>query len=120
MWRKFVFNITPLKSRRKQLRNRLTETERILWSILQNNGLGYKFIRQYSVEGYVLDFYCPEKKLAIELDGEVHTRNDREKYDIHRTKWLSAYGIKVFRFWNWEIKENLTKVLKEIKQILNT
>ncbi len=116
MWRKFVFNINPLKNRRQQLRNRATEAERILWSCLKKNILKYKFIRQYSVEGYVVDFYCPEKRLAIELDGEQHKQNI--EYDAYRTKLLEAYGIKVIRFWNDEVKDSLTKVLHKIELAL--
>ncbi len=116
MWRRFVYNITPLKNRRKQLRNRATEAEKILWSCLKNNTLKHKFIRQYSVEGYVVDFYCPEKRLAVELDGEQHKQS--YKYDSIRTELLKAYGIKIIRFWNWEVKENLTKVLHQIELAL--
>lgn len=112
MWRRFVYNINPLKNRRQQLRNRATEEERILWSCLKRNTLKHKFIRQYSVEGYVIDFYCPEKRLAIELDGEQHRQNI--EYDLYRTKLLNAYGIKVIRFWNNEVKDGLTKVLHQI------
>ncbi len=116
MWRRFVYNITPLKDRRKQLRNRATEAEKILWSCLKNDNLKHKFIRQYSVEGYVVDFYCPDSRLAIELDGEQHKNN--VEYDEYRTRLLNAWGIKLIRFWNWEIKENLTQVLKKIELAL--
>lgn len=116
MWRRFVYNINPLKNRRQQLRNRATEEERILWSCLKKNTLKHKFIRQYSVEGYVIDFYCPEKRLAIELDGEQHRQN--YEYDSIRTRLFEAYGIKVIRFWNWEVKDRLTKVLYQIELAL--
>ncbi len=116
MWRRFVFNINSLKNRRQQLRNRATEAERILWSCLKKNTLKHKFIRQYSVEGYVVDFYCPEKRLAIELDGEQHKQN--LEYDLIRTRLLNAYGIKVIRFWNNEVKDGLTKVLSKIQLAL--
>lgn len=116
MWRRFVYNINPLKNRRKQLRNRATEEERILWSCLKKNTLKYKFIRQYSVEGYVIDFYCPEKRLTIELDGEQHLQS--REYDLNRTKILNAYGIRVIRFWNHEVKDGLTKVLHQIELAL--
>jgi 5-methyltetrahydrofolate--homocysteine methyltransferase len=116
--KRFVFNSTPLKPRRKQLRNRATETEKILWSCIKNDGLGYKFIRQYSIEGYVVDFYCPEKRLAVELDGEIHLKTDQKKYDVYRTRLLGAYKIKLIRFWNWEVKSQLTRVLKQIKLAL--
>jgi len=100
------------------LRNRATDAEKILWSCLKNDTIGFKFIRQYSVEGYVVDFYCPEKKLAIELDGDIHNRIEQRKYDNYRTRLLNAYGIRLIRFWNWEVKNNLTKVIREIKLVL--
>lgn len=116
MRRRLVFNTPSLKPRRKQLRNRATEAEKILWSCLKKNILKHKFIRQYSVEGYVVDFYCPDKRLAIELDGEQHKSS--VEYDSYRTKLLNAWGIKLIRFWNWEVKDNLTKVLKKIELVL--
>jgi very-short-patch-repair endonuclease len=116
--RKLVFNSPSLKPRRKQLRNRATEAEKILWSCLKNEGLGHKFIRQYSVEGYVVDFYCPEKRLAVELDGEIHIKQDQIEYDKYRTRLVNAWGIKIVRFWNWEVKTQLTQVLHKIEKTL--
>ena len=116
MRRRLVFNAPPLKPRRKQLRNRATEAEKILWSCLKKNTLKHKFIRQYSVEGYVVDFYCPDSRLAIELDGEQHKNN--VEYDTYRTKLLNAWGIKLIRFWNWEVKSGLTQVLRKIELAL--
>ena len=98
------------------MRNRATEAEKILWSCLKKNILKHKFIRQYSVEGYVVDFYCPNKRLAIELDGEQHKNN--VEYDLYRTRLLNAWGIKLVRFWNWEVKKSLTEVLHKIKLAL--
>jgi len=62
-------------NRRRKLRGDSTESENILWSALRNNKLGVKFRRQYSVEGYVVDFYGPEKRLAIEIEGSIHDKN---------------------------------------------
>jgi very-short-patch-repair endonuclease len=116
--RRQIFNSTSLKPRRKQLRNRATDTEKILWSCIKNSNLGFKFVRQYSVEGYVIDFYCPQKRLAIELDGGVHQLHSQQIYDHYRTKLLNAWGIKLIRFHNEDIKNNLTQCLKAIKQHL--
>lgn len=116
MRRQLVFNAPPLKNRRKQLRNRATEAERILWSCLKKNILKQKFIRQYSVQGYVVDFYCPAVRLAIELDGEQHKSS--VEYDSYRTKLLKAWGINLIRFWNWEVKSGLTQVLHKIELAL--
>lgn len=118
MWRRFVFNNVNLKNRRQKLRRDSTDTEKILWYRIRNNKLGFKFFRQYSVEGYVLDFYCPEKKLAIEIDGGYHQKPDAKTYDLYRTKYIEAYGIKVIRFWNNDIETNLNKVLIDIKNVI--
>lgn len=115
MRRRYIFNATSLKQRRKELRNHATEAEKILWSCLKNGTLGYKFIRQYSIEGYVVDFYCPRVKLAIEIDGGIHRNLEQKNYDQYRTKLLNAWGIKLIRFWNWEVKNNLSQVLNKIK-----
>ena len=83
---------------------------------MKNSRLGFKFRRQHSVTFYILDFYCPEKKLAIELDGEQHKQN--YKYDSYRTRYLGAFNIKVIRFWNWEVQSNLDKVVDQIRKEL--
>ena len=71
--RKKVNNLPYLKTFRKELRNNLTPAEAKFWKIVQNKNLeGRKFRRQHSVGNYILDFYCPSEKLAVELDGEVH------------------------------------------------
>ena len=78
MWREFIYNSSNLKPRRRQLRNRATETEVLLWNKLRRRQLGFKFVRQYSVSGYVIDFYAPQIRLAIELDGEYHLNVNQE------------------------------------------
>jgi very-short-patch-repair endonuclease len=105
---------------RKQLRNNLSPAEITLWLQLKGKKLnGKKFRRQYGVEQYVLDFYCPENKLGIELDGATHDNPESFDYDAKRTRVISAYGIKVLRFTNKEVKENLEGVLEEIKKNLH-
>ena len=109
------FNRTELKERRRELRRNETQAERVLWQELRSKKLGCKFYRQYSVEYYVLDFYCPKFYLAIELDGGHHDNSDIKEADKVRTAYLRGYGIKVVRFKNMEVLENLTHVLNEIK-----
>lgn len=115
---KFHFNSPTLKNRRKQLRNNSTETENIFWQRLRNDRLGFKFFRQYSIDGYVVDFYCPERRLAIEIDGGYHLVLGAKKYDSYRTRYLEAYNIKVVRFWNSDVKNNIKEVLADIKELL--
>ncbi len=111
-----IFNKKSLKPRRRSLRRRSTETERILWSRLRRRQFhGLKFFRQYSVENYILDFYCPKKKVAIELDGFHHYQPEQWAYDERRTKWISQFGITVVRYPNNVIKENLEGVWVDLE-----
>jgi len=81
-----------------------------------------KFFRQYSLVPYILDFYCPEKKLAVELDGGQHNQPDGREYDAARTIYLNANGIEVMRFWNNEVLGNMDGVLTglELKAVSRT
>ncbi|MBI4743473.1 MAG: endonuclease domain-containing protein [Actinobacteria bacterium] len=96
--------------------------EVILWSRLKSRQLGgYKFRRQYSVEYFVIDFYCPELKLAIEVDGDSHYTEKAGSSDKDRQIKIESFGIKILRFNNKEIYKNLDgvllKILEQIKQI---
>lgn len=73
--------------------------------------MGFKFRRQHSIGKYIVDFYCPERKLIIELDGSQHIDNP---YDTERTRYLNKLGFKVLRFWDNEINNNLESVLMKI------
>lgn len=106
------YNILKLKGRRVGLRTNQTTQEIILWSKIRREQLGVKFRRQYSVGPYILDFYCPEKKMAIELDGSQHLEN--KDYDIERSDYLTVLGIKVVRFWNNEVNANIDGVVQKI------
>jgi very-short-patch-repair endonuclease len=115
-----LHNRPALKSRRKELRNNSTPAEKLLWGILQHSNLGsYKFRRQHSVGAYILDFYCPSEKLAIELDGDSHFTDEAIEYDRERTAYLNALNIKVVRFLNTDVYDNLDvvceRILEEIK-----
>jgi very-short-patch-repair endonuclease len=75
---------------------------------------GFKFRRQYSVNQYVVDFYCPELKLAIEIDGDSHFNDISEKYDKERQKSIESFGIRFLRFTNIDIYDNIDGVLQTI------
>jgi len=109
----FQYNDPKFKPRRKELRHNETEEEKILWKSLRRKNLGFKFSRQYSAGPYILDFYCSEKRICIELDGSQHL--DNKEYDKERDNYLLMNDIKVFRFWNGEINGNINEVLKKIK-----
>jgi len=113
-------NRPELKFRRKELRNNSTPAEIKLWSMLQHSNLGgNKFRRQHSVGAYILDFYCPSEKLAVELDGDSHFTDEAIEYDRERTAYLNALNIKVLRFLNTDVYDNLNvvgeRILEEIK-----
>lgn len=112
---KLIHNNEVLKERRKELRKNQTKTEEILWFELRHEKLGYKFKRQHSIGGYILDFYCPQKKLIIELDGEVHNTKEAKKYDEVRDKHFKELGYKTLRFKNEEVKNNVEYVLEKTK-----
>jgi len=110
-------NLKHLRSNRKRLRNNLTPAEASLWKLLQGKQLGgNKFRRQHSVGNYILDFYCPAEKLAIELDGAGHYTEEGLIKDEIRTQFLNAFGIKVLRFENKLVFEKTELVLEEISR----
>jgi very-short-patch-repair endonuclease len=102
-----------------ELRHAETEAEKKLWALLRNRQLsGKKFRRQHVLANYILDFYCHECKLAIELDGNVHLKKEQRQYDAARTTVLNEYGIKVIRFWNNDVLHKAEKVLEKIGDCL--
>lgn len=115
-----VYNRTSEKEKRRRLRNNMTEPEIILWSRLKSRQLsGFKFRRQYSVGPFVLDFYCPEKKLAIEVDGGGHFSDEGVEYDRMRQSVIEQFGIHFLRFTNADVVKNLYGVLTVIDDELN-
>ena len=111
-----TFNRKYLKQKRKELRNNPTQAEAFLWGHLKGSQLGgRKFRRQASIKSFIVDFYCPEEKLAVELDGDLHLDEEVKKYDEGRTKKIKEEGIKLIRFENQEVLLNLNSVLSEIK-----
>lgn len=99
----------------KQLRTQLTDCERLLWRQLRNRGLaGMKFRRQHPQPPYVLDFYCAELKLVVELDGGQHYDDAGRERDRRRTRYLQSEGLEVVRFSNLDVLQNLDGVVTEI------
>ena len=105
---------------RRELRQEQTRVELLLWKRLKAGRLnGHKFYRQFGIGHCILDFYCHEKRLAIELDGGQHADSEHREYDEQRTTFLNAQGIKVIRFWNNEVMENIEGVCERIEEYLN-
>ncbi|RRV25550.1 endonuclease domain-containing protein [Stutzerimonas nitrititolerans] len=99
----------------KRLRNNLTDCERLLWRRLRNRQLsGYKFRRQHPFPPYVLDFYCAELRLVVELDGGQHYGDVGLEKDRLRTDYLERQDLRMLRFSNLDVLQNLEGVLAEI------
>lgn len=109
-----IFNRQEQKKLRRWLRQMPIGCERKLWQKLRNKQLGYKFFRQYGVGKYIVDFYCPELKLVIEVDGATHSTAEEEKGDKERQEYLESLGLKVKRYLNVEIINNLEEVAGDI------
>jgi len=114
-----LYNDPVLKERRKELRTNQTEAENQLWKYLKGKQFDdLKFFRQYSVGPYILDFYCPSKRLAIKVDGGGHAEKDVKVYDDQRTIFLEGNGIHVVRFWNDEVMKNTEGVFQRIQEVV--
>src|SRR3954465_7218445 len=114
-----IHNVNYLKDVRKELRNHPTAAEAVLWLSLRDRQVkGKKFRRQHSIEHFIVDFYCADLRLAIEVDGGIHkskevSLNDKEKEGI-----LNFHNIRLLRFTNEEVLEDVEKVLLKIKESL--
>lgn len=114
-----INNLPALKVRRRQLRSFPTPAEARLWKGLRRANLdGRKFRRQHSVGPYILDFYCPECRLAVELDGQAHFTSMASEYDLRRMRYLESLNIRVLRFENRAIFDNPEGVLHQIGEHL--
>ncbi len=110
-----TYNRKSQKERRQYLRTHMTFAEKTLWYSLKKDQLGCKFRRQHGVLLYVMDFYCPELKLGIEVDGESHDNEDAKKYDARRQRRIEREGIRFLRFTDHEILTNPDKVVQKIQ-----
>ena len=114
-----IFNTKTGTKKRKMLRNNMPLPEVVLWSRLKNKQLdGYKFRRQFGVGRYVVDFYCPLLKLAIEIDGDSHFIGDAPEYDRGRQTFIESLDIRFLRFTNRDVANNLHSVLEAISHEL--
>src|SRR4030095_3051585 len=115
-----LHNKKILKSTRKRLRNQMTHAEVLLWNQLKGRALGgFKFRRQHSIFKYIVDFYCPEAKLAIEVDGVTHIGKEAKLHDNEKENDLKTLNINTLRISNEEIYDNLVTVINRIREKLN-
>jgi very-short-patch-repair endonuclease len=108
-----------LKEISKDLRKRLTEAEKHLWERLKNKHLGYIFYRQKPIGDYIVDFYCNQAKLVVEVDGGYHLANEAAGNDRVRNEYMKNLGLTVLRFNNKEVLENVDTVVTKIKEHLD-
>jgi very-short-patch-repair endonuclease len=102
----------------KSLRNAMTYHERLLWEKLKGKQIcGVRFRRQHVISFFIVDFYCHDAMLVVEVDGEIHTY--KVDYDDGRSAEMEKFGIKVVRFTNFEVENNIDKVIKSIEIIVN-
>ena len=113
-------SINPkLLARARKFRTEQTNAEQLLWYLLRNRQFcGIKFRRQHPIEPYVLDFYCHEERLGIELDGGQHNEPERKHRDRERTTFFKSKGIRVIRFWNHEVLQETEAVLERLYHFL--
>ena len=114
----YSLGMDKLRLRARELRKNQTIHERKLWNLIKNKQFyGYKFLRQYVIEPYIVDFICREQKIIIEIDGGQHNELDAVFYDDKRTVFLNNLGYKVVRFWNSDIDNNIEGVYSELEKI---
>ena len=112
-----LYNKSTEKEKRRSLRNNMLPAEKIVWEKLRRRQLeACKFRRQYSIGAFVVDFYSPELKLAIEIDGDSHFFEGAQAYDQERDAFLLSKGTRILRFTNTQIYEELDVVLLTILQ----
>ena len=113
------YNKKSQLTKRRYLRKAQTFTEKIVWIHLRKKQmLGYKFKRQYSIDHFVLDFYSPELKLAIEIDGETHNNPEQKVYDKKREEYLNNFNINFIRITDEELLGNTDKAFKKIEAVI--
>ena len=106
--------------RAREMRHPQTPAEATLWRAIRNRNISYKFRRQHPIERFIIDFYCAQAKLCIELDGESHLDADQMEYDAARTEYLESLGYKVIRFTNNDVRYTLDAVAVEIIRVIES
>ncbi len=118
MENKRIFNCQQQKLQRQQLRANMPMPEKILWAKIRNQQLGVKFRRQHGIGRYIVDFYCPECALVIELDGDSHCQEGAQEYDAIRDEFMRSMDLQVLRFTNVDVMNNLESVVITICELV--
>nr|WP_293834586.1 endonuclease domain-containing protein [uncultured Arsenicibacter sp.] len=115
-----IHNRKTLEEIRRTLRREATSAEQLLWQQIRNKQLGYKFRRQHSIGSFVVDFYCPEKRLVLEIDGNIHDKPDIQINDRERDCVLADMYIRVLRIKNDDIYDRMADTLLTICKHLDS
>ena len=115
-----TFNLKYQKQIRSQLRTNMPKPEEILWQRIRRKQLGVKFRRQHGIGRYIVDFYCAELNLVIEIDGDSHFSDEGKEKDIIRDAFMEALGIKVLRFTNEEVMKQTESVLERLFNLVRS
>lgn len=108
-------NVHITKDKRQELRANVLMPERMLWKWIKGKQNGYKFRRQHGIGKYIVDFYCPELKLIVEIDGSVHGEETVLQKDSERQKYLESWGYTVKRYTAQAVSSDLDNVLADLK-----
>ena len=100
----------------RELRHQQTEAEKAAWHLLRNRRVGLKFRRQYPIENHVVDFYCSELRLAVELDGGVHSQPSQVKKDAVKDAFLGNVGVRVLRLPNGLVTEDPGSFVRKVRE----
>lgn len=116
-----LYNLNSHKELRKQLRRSASPAERRLWMYLKNDQLhGLRFRRQFGIGRYIVDFYCPKRRLVIEVDGSIHDVPAVQANDHERKEYLESCGIRIIRFTNDQVMNSVGYVLKTLEDIVTS
>jgi very-short-patch-repair endonuclease len=110
-----LFNIKKYQNIRKILRKQPIKAERLLWNKLRRKNFDYRFRRQFGIDKYIVDFYCPKLKLVIELDRATHSTNLEIEKDKFRQSYLESLGLTIKRYNNTDVFKNMDGVMQSIK-----
>ena len=112
-----IYYNPSLKEKARRLRNKSTFSEILLWLKIKRKSLGYEFHRQVPLDHYIVDFYCHELSLAIEIDGSSH--DNKYEYDLKRQRILESLGVRFVRFGNIDVKRNMNDVLRALEIVIS-
>ena len=113
------YRLKTIKVIARMLRGNMTKSEKKLWQVLRKRQLGgLRFLRQHPVGSSIVDFYCHEKRLAVEVDGPMHRDDDVAKRDRERQELIEKYGIRFYRCTSEKVEEDLEGVLEEIREVV--